>query len=61
MIKEAMLWAPLEGGKVACALCSHRCVIAPSKAGICAVRRNHDGQLVTLVYGEVIAAHVDPI
>jgi len=61
MSKEAMLWAPLEGGKVACALCSHRCVIAPSKAGVCAVRENHDGQLVTLVYGEVIAAHVDPI
>ncbi|MGD1009660.1 MAG: AmmeMemoRadiSam system radical SAM enzyme [Candidatus Aminicenantales bacterium] len=61
MIKDAMLWAPLEGGKVACALCSHRCVIAPSKAGICAVRENREGKLVTLVYGEVIAAHVDPI
>ncbi len=56
-----MLWAPLEGGKVACALCSHRCVIAPAKAGICAVRENRGGKLVTLVYGEVIAAHVDPI
>ncbi|MGA2363390.1 MAG: AmmeMemoRadiSam system radical SAM enzyme [Candidatus Aminicenantales bacterium] len=61
MIKDAMLWSPLEGGKVACALCSHRCVIAPSKAGICAVRENREGKLVTLVYGEVIAAHVDPI
>jgi len=61
MTKEAMLWAPLEGGKVACALCRHRCVIAPSKSGICAVRENRDGKLVTLVYGEVIAAHVDPI
>jgi pyruvate formate lyase activating enzyme len=61
MIKEAMLWAPLEGGKVACALCSHRCAIAPTKTGICAVRTNNGGKLVTLVYGEVIAAHVDPI
>jgi len=61
MINEAMLWAPLGGGKVACALCSHRCVIAPSKSGICAVRENRQGKLVTLVYGEVIAAHVDPI
>jgi len=61
MTKEAMLWAPLEGGKVACALCSHRCVIAKSKTGICAVRRNSGGRLETLVYGEVIAAHVDPI
>jgi pyruvate formate lyase activating enzyme len=61
MIREAMLWAPQAGGKVACALCSHRCVIAPSKSGICAVRRNTGGKLETLVYGEVIAAHVDPI
>jgi pyruvate formate lyase activating enzyme len=61
MIKEAMLWSPLAGGKVACALCGHRCVIAPSKTGICAVRRNSGGKLETLAYGEVIAAHVDPI
>jgi pyruvate formate lyase activating enzyme len=61
MIKDAMLWAPLAGGKVACALCSHRCVVAPSKAGICAVRENREGKLVTLVYGEAIAAHVDPV
>lgn len=61
MTREAMLWDPLEGGKVACRLCAHRCVIAPGKQGICAVRENRDGRLVTLVYGEVIAAHVDPI
>ena len=61
MIKEAMLWSPREGGKVACGLCSHRCLIAPAKSGVCAVRRNTDGKLETLVYGEVIAAHVDPI
>ena len=61
MIKEAMLWSPAGDGKVACALCAHRCLIAPSKTGVCAVRRNRDGRLETLVYGEVIAAHVDPI
>jgi pyruvate formate lyase activating enzyme len=61
MIKGAVLWAPLEGGKVACSLCAHRCVIAPGKSGVCAVRANRDGRLETLVYGEVIAAHVDPI
>lgn len=61
MIREAMLWRPLEGGKVACELCAHRCVVAPGKQGVCAVRENRDGRLVTLVYGEVVAAHVDPI
>jgi pyruvate formate lyase activating enzyme len=61
MIREAMLWDPAESGKVECRLCAHRCVIAPGKQGVCAVRENRDGRLVTLVYGEVIAAHVDPI
>jgi len=61
MIREAMLWSPVEGGSVACRLCAHRCVIKPGKQGVCAVRENRDGRLVTLVYGEVIAAHVDPI
>jgi len=61
MTREAMLWEPAQDGDVACHLCAHRCVIKPGKLGVCAVRENRDGRLVTLVYGEVIAAHVDPI
>jgi pyruvate formate lyase activating enzyme len=61
MTREAMLWGRLEGGKVQCGLCAHRCVVAPGKQGICGVRENRDGRLETLVYGEVVAAHVDPI
>ena len=56
-----MLWGPADDGKVECRLCAHRCTVAPGKQGVCAVRENRDGRLVTLVYGEVIAAHVDPI
>ncbi len=63
MIREAMLWGPDASGpgRVACRLCAHRCVIAPGRAGVCAVRENREGRLVSLVYGEVVAAHVDPI
>ena len=61
MTREAMLWSPGEGGKVECRLCAHRCVIGPGKLGVCNVRENRDGRLVTLVYGEVVAAHVDPV
>jgi len=61
MIKEAMLYERLDGGHVRCALCSHRCKIAPSKRGVCGVRENRDGTLCTLVYGPIIAASVDPI
>jgi pyruvate formate lyase activating enzyme len=61
MIREAMLWDPAADGVVHCRLCAHRCVIRPGKRGVCAVRENRDGRLVTLVYGEVVAAHDDPI
>ena len=61
MIKDAMLWKPLEDLRVACALCAHRCSIGNGDFGICGVRRNDWGKLVTTVYGEVIAAQVDPI
>lgn len=61
MIKEAMLFRSLPEQKVSCFLCSHRCTIADKKFGICGVRQNKEGKLYTHVYGEVIAAHVDPI
>ncbi len=61
MIKEAMLYRTLPEQKVSCLLCGHKCQIADSKYGICGVRQNKGGKLYTHVYGEVIAAHVDPI
>jgi len=59
--REAMLWEPAGDGRAACRLCAHRCVVAPGGRGVCAVRENRDGRLETLVYGEAVAAHVDPI
>ncbi len=61
MIKEAMLFRSLEGGAVGCDLCAHRCRIRPAKWGVCGVRENRQGALVTHAYGDVISAHVDPI
>ena len=61
MIREAVLWRAGEEGRVECFLCAHHCVIAPTKFGVCSVRQNREGKLVTHVYGEVIAAHIDPI
>lgn len=61
MIKEAMLYRSLDEGKVECFLCAHRCQIQPLKFGVCGVRENREGKLYTHVYGEVIAAHIDPI
>ncbi len=58
---EALLYTPLENDAVSCALCAHRCKIANGKRGICQVRENRNGTLVSLVYGKLIAQHVDPI
>ncbi len=60
-MKKALLWEPVDGGKVRCFLCNHRCIIAPGKRGICMVRENRDGTLYSLVYGKLIAANNDPI
>jgi len=60
-MKEAMLYNPLEDGKVQCILCNHRCIISSSKRGLCGVRENREGKLYTLVYGRAISLNVDPI
>ena len=60
-MKEAMLYEKLDDKQVRCHLCGHHCVIPEGKLGVCHVRQNVDGLLFTTVYGEVVAAHVDPI
>jgi pyruvate formate lyase activating enzyme len=58
---EAYLFEQLEENKVRCNLCSHRCVIKDGRRGICQVRENEAGNLKSLVYGKLIARHIDPI
>ncbi len=60
-LKRAVLWEPSADRKVRCKLCNWRCVIAEGKAGHCAVRKNIDGVLYSLVYYKVCSANVDPI
>lgn len=60
-MKEALFYEKAAGGKTKCFLCGHHCLIAPSKRGICGVRENRDGTLYSLVYGKIIARHIDPI
>ena len=60
-MKEAMLYEKLEGRKVQCNLCNHRCTIGHSKRGICGVRENREGTLYSLVYDKIISRNSDPI
>jgi len=57
----ALLWRPGPDGSVLCDLCAHRCQIQPGRVGVCAVRRNDSGALVTLVGDRLAAAAADPI
>ena len=58
---EAYLYQSLENNTVKCNLCGHHCLIKEGRRGICGVRENQSGSLESLVYGKLIAQHIDPI
>ncbi len=60
-MKEASFYKKLDDLKVRCLLCPHECLINNNGTGICAVRKNINGTLFSLVYGKVIAENSDPI
>ena len=60
-MKEAMFYEAMSDKRVRCNLCNHRCKIHEGKRGICGVRENRGGTLYSLVYGKIIAEHIDPI
>jgi pyruvate formate lyase activating enzyme len=60
-VKEARFYSKVEDRSANCYLCNHRCHIQEGKKGVCGVRQNMNGILYTLVYGNPIAQHIDPI
>ena len=60
-MKEASFYHKEGNYKVKCSLCPHNCLIAGGHRGVCRVRDNRAGRLYSLVYGKIVAAHVDPI
>ncbi len=61
MDKEAILYDKLDGGAVHCLLCRHSCRIGPGGSGVCGVRFNRDGILMTHAYGNPVCGNVDPV
>ena len=61
MLQEASLVKHLKKQYVQCTACEHFCAIEPGGMGKCGVRRNYDGTLYLIVYGQAAALHVDPI
>lgn len=56
----AAWWRP-EDGAVRCLLCPHYCRIQPDRQGICGIRENREGRLVSLTYGGAAALNLDPV
>jgi pyruvate formate lyase activating enzyme len=61
MEKEALFYTKGKENRMQCGLCPNNCSIGAGKVGICGVRKNIDGKLVTLIYGEASSVAMDPI
>ena len=59
--KHAELYRNLPNGRVKCTACARNCQIGEGQVGFCGVRGVVGGKLYLLVYGRVMAGHVDPI
>jgi pyruvate formate lyase activating enzyme len=60
-MKEALFYKQLKNNTVQCTLCPHFCAVRDGERGNCGVRENKKGKLYSLVYGKIIAEHIDPI
>lgn len=58
---ECRYYQRMDDGRVECQLCPHHCKISIGKTGICRSRKNHDGMLVSEVYGKPCSLAIDPI
>ncbi len=58
---EAMHFESLGDGRVHCHLCAHDCQVADGKRGICGVRENRGGAMVSLVRDRMSSINSDPI
>lgn len=60
-VRRAIFYEKLANSKVRCTLCERKCEIALNAKGFCKTRANIDGELYTLVYGDLSAIESRPI
>lgn len=58
---RAMLWEPLSGEDVRCRLCAHACRLKKGGKGLCGVRVNTGGELLSMVADVVTGIQMDPV
>ncbi len=59
--KLSPYYTPLEGKGIRCELCPKECVVSDGERGYCEVRENRNGRYYSLVYGNPVTWHIDPI
>ncbi|MCK4661780.1 MAG: AmmeMemoRadiSam system radical SAM enzyme [Bacteroidales bacterium] len=60
-MKEAQFYINLDNNKIKCTLCPHNCIVDLNKRGVCGVRKNIKGKLVSEIYGKLCSLNFDPI
>ncbi|HSH52232.1 MAG TPA: AmmeMemoRadiSam system radical SAM enzyme [Bacteroidales bacterium] len=58
---EALYYLKIEDQKIQCELCPHNCIIQSGDFGICKVRQNTKGKLISSNYGLISSMGFDPI
>jgi pyruvate formate lyase activating enzyme len=58
---RGLFYETIEHGQIECTLCAHYCRLRPGQTGLCQVRHNVDGTLVTSSYGRPVIMAVEPI
>jgi pyruvate formate lyase activating enzyme len=59
-IREARLYER-RGNKVQCHTCERHCLIPDGELGFCSTRKNVNGRLYTLIYGDISSISANPI
>jgi len=60
-VRRSRLYERLTGGRVKCGACERRCSLQVNQDGFCKTRRNINGDLYTLVYGDISSISANPI
>lgn len=60
-VRRSRFFESLSDGLVRCGTCERRCTISNGQEGFCKTRRNIDGHLFTLVYGDISSISANPI
>ena len=58
---QARYYDRFPDGNISCQLCPHTCFLRNGNIGVCGARKNKNGSLLALTYGEVTGHKLDPV